>query len=566
MMNRLTKWVWLLAVIVTLVSTLPLYAEESTVTAATDGIDEIVVVGTDGRVYAFDHEGQQVFRSTDTGWSLVTTADLNNDQDHEIIAVGGNTIKIFDPQVSGTTYSYSFTYSGSSGSFTNVDVGNLISTDSGYEIALLRAVGNGKGRVIIYDLPTTPPANPASITPVRDVEFLVEWNNFSIGDYDGDGDDDFALTSWDSNRPSGSQNLFELRKGHNPNERLEDSGNNSQLSGSRWYDLATGNFVSTNGNKQEWVGTQEDGDEIVAQRWSNKQIEKLWFLPTTYSFVATANFRNDKENNLGVDQVVMLRNTSGSETGLRFVNHQGQQWVALTGLGTGWLNLAAGNVDEDQVYREAVLLRGNLIRVYRLAQTSTLSNFDCNTENECLEISGSFQAALALGDLGVDIQQSQPVEYQVSPTFIERGVLQDQPVAPATIHIQGEEEIGKPLTWSAIALPFARSKDLRTAMATDKSLSITITADGVAYAGETGTGELPIVSWITLSAYTGTTPATVTLTFSDTTVGSPVYEEKNYQAMVLVWQNQLSDDRFRYVDVSLTVGVDYIYLPMVTKD
>ena len=97
-------------------------------------------------------------------------------------------------------------------------------------------------------------------------------------------------------------------------------------------------------------------------------------------------------------------------------------------------------------------------------------------------------------------------------------------------------------------------------------MTITITPAGIRYSDGAGTGELPSVPWLALSAYTGTTPSTVTLTFSDTNVGSPVRDNGIYQAMILVWQTDLPDDRFRYTDVTLIVGVDRLYLPLILSD
>jgi hypothetical protein len=38
-----------------------------------------------------------------------------------------------------------------------------------------------------------------------------------------------------------------------------------------------------------------------------------------------------------------------------------------------------------------------------------------------------------------------------------------------------------------------------------------------------------------------------------------------YKAMILIWQLDLPDDRFRYVDVSVFVGSTQVYMPLVLK-
>nr|NIW43922.1 hypothetical protein [Gammaproteobacteria bacterium] len=135
------------------------------------------------------------------------------------------------------------------------------------EIALLRSVG-GEGYIVIYDPPDT--------SPKINQKFFTDWRDFAIGDYDGDEDDDFALIYWNPNGPSGSKNLMELRKGHDPSERLEGSSDNFQTSDSEWFDIATGNFRTDNGKRVEWVGSQNLGDNIIAQKWEDKKIKKLW--------------------------------------------------------------------------------------------------------------------------------------------------------------------------------------------------------------------------------------------------------------------------------------------------
>jgi len=522
------------------------------VTADTDGIDEIVVVGTDGFVYVYDYNGEEVYRSPQGGWEHVATADLNNDNDEEIIAVGLNTIKVYDPQIlNNAEYTFSATYNGSSGQFIKVGTGNLIASDDAPEIALLRSVGDGSGRVVVYDPPNT--------TPVKDQSFITDWDDFAIGDYDGDEDDDFALIYWNDSFPSGQKNWLELRQGHDPIQKLDGSNNAGIYSDSEWFDVAAGNFVTTNGEKVEWVGSQNLDDNIIVQRWSNQDITTVWSQREgAFEFLATADFRAEN-----VDQVVMLRNVTGNSVSMRFVNHQGITWAELSNLGTGWLNLAAGNVDADSVYREAVILRGNLIRIYRLAQSSAAA-MDCDVDNECLEISGSFKGALALGDLGVDFDQLIP--YEVRPPQIERTALQNEGVVPGKIFIYGEKGFRQPLTWGATMLPSLGSAIFRKALEADKDLSFTITSEGIRYQSEEGMVEVPSVPWMSLSSYTGTTPATVTVTFSDTVAGSPIFAEDIYQATILVWQTDLPDDRFRYSDVTVIVGVGNIYLPIILSD
>ena len=551
---------------INLLNLLPVTAEDNTITADTDGIDEIVVVGTDGFVYVYDYTGKQVFKSLENGWTLVTTADLNNDDDHEIIVANNNTLKVYDPQISGTEFTFSATYNQNAGQFHQLITGNFISNDNAPEIALLRSLNSGGGRIVIYDPPNT--------TPVKDEPFLTDWDDFAVGDYDGDDDDDFALIFWDQDGDldPDKRNWVELRKGHDPGDKLEDSDSAGQYSDSRWYDIASGDFVPDNGSKVEWVGTQKEGDKVIVQRWSNKSVKKYKSRTDDhFDFLATGNIRNDGEDR---EQIVLLRNATGNDINMRFVvTHNPSDpddtglpsWASLQGLGTGWLNLAIGRLDTEKTYLEVIILKQDLIRIFLVAQ-STSAAMDCRDSNECLDIVGSFKGPLALGDLGVNITQVQPEPYAVSPTTISRAVPQTATVSAAQFNIYGDQAIGTPLKWVATALPDPDGSAIfRSALRENNVLDYTITSAGLRYQTPEGVVDLPAVPWLALSSYQGTTPSTVTVTFSNTHAGSPLHTEASYKATIIILQNDLPDDRVRLVDVSVIVGIETTYLPLVLK-
>lgn len=538
-----------LVVLPFLASSHPVFAQGRTITADTDGIDEIVVVGTDGFVYVYDYNGDEVYKSPEGGWEFVTTADLNQDNDQEIIAVNDDQIKVYDPQVSGTQFTFSVTYNGS-GDFIKVDTGHLVDDDNIPDIALLRSSGS-EGRIIIYDPPNT--------SPRVDEKFLTDWDDFAIGDYDGDDDDDFSLIFWDDDLDDGNKSWLELRRGNDPETKLESSDNAGQYSNSQWFDIVTGNFTD-NGDKVEWVGSQNIGDNVIAQRWSNQEIKKIWAqTDIAFQFLATADFRDED-----IDQVAMLRNVS-SGTSLRFSNHQGVTWVELSGLGKDWKNLAAGNVDNDSKWREVVLLKESLIRVYRRAQSSSVNDFDCSVTSNCLEITGSFKGALALGDLGVDLEQFKPKPFEVNPSVISRTTAQSRTISSAQLTISGEKAFNTPLTWGATIIPYVGSVAFRKALAANPDLAITITPDGMQYERAGNLTDEPTVPWLSLSTYSGNTTADVTVAFSNTNVGSPVHDEGTYKATIIVVQNDLPEDRVRLSDVTLIVGVELVYLPLVIR-
>jgi len=526
--------------------------------ATTDGIDEIVVVGTDGYVYAYDYQGRQVFKSPENGWQLVTTGDLNGDGDHEIIAVGGNRIKAYDPQIVNTEYDFDVTYTGSSGSFKKVGVGYLVGGDDRLDIALIRSVGGTESRIVIYKTTSTSPA--------KDVQFLfTNWDNFAIADYDGDGDEDFALTYWNNSYPSGVKSWLELWKGHDPSQRLEGSSTNGLYSDLVWFDIAAGNFVTDNGNKVELVGSQ-NVNNIRVLKWSSKKLKDVWSVGPAFEFVAAADFRGD-----GDAQVAMLRNVS-SGVSLQFArsgNSNMKPWASISGLGTGWLNLAAGNLDTEKLKKEAVIIKSNLIRVYlqpQNGQNGEDTYLDCNTIGNCFEafnLSGQLNGELAVGDLGINFKTVTP--YEVTPATLVHTVVQSSTVPSDTFYIYGEKAVGVPLRWGAVVLSDVSARRLQRLAARHSDLSLSVTPDGLSYRGDGGTGQLPIVNWVTLSAYTGTTPSTLTVAYSDTHAGSPIFEAGAHKATILVWQDDLPTDRFRYADVLVLVAAKMVYLPVILK-
>jgi hypothetical protein len=165
--------------------------------------------------------------------------------------------------------------------------------------------------------------------------------------------------------------------------------------------------------------------------------------------------------------------------------------------------------------------------------------------------------------LGINFEQ--PTTYKVSISTIDRSVEQTQTVAPAQFSISGKTPSNEPLTWGAIVLPDLGTANFRQALQENPNLSFTVTSQGLQYESPDGLQNLPEVTWVGLSQDTGTTPATVTVTFSDTNFGSPLHDPQIYQATILVWQNEIPDDRFRFVDVAVLVSRSKVYVPLIRK-
>ncbi len=531
------------------------YAEEGSIDANIDGIDEMVVVGTDGYIYAYNSEGTQIFKSPESGWTLVATADFNGDGDDEIIAVGGNNIKVYDPQVVGSAYSFNATFSDGD-SFTAVEIGDF-SNDGSPDIALLRSYGGTTSHIVVYDLPNT--------TPVKDAEFtLTDWDTMAVGDYDSDGDDDFALTYWNSSYPNNLKSWFEIYRGDDPTQKIVGHYSNSV-----WFDIASGNFDTANGNQMEWVGSQNLSPNLAVQKLNGSNIANIWSLGTAFNFVATADFRGE-----GDDQVAMLRNV-GSGVSLQFAKNS-TVWSSLSGLGSGWLNLSAGNLDGEATYKEAVTIKSNLIRVFLQPQAGSGGSstyLDCATAGNCFDITpaATLNGALAIGDLGI----YQTSAYRITINNVAKSAVLSQTISSDTFNIYGKTALQEPVTWRAFILPASArvTTYANTLFRTDPNLDFSITQDGFAFNSTLGAGTFPTVEWVAMTDtlhldyadyLTGTTPATITLVFSNTYAGSPLASNGSYQASLYI-ENMETPGSFTLIPISVVVASNRIYLPLVIK-
>lgn len=550
----------------------------TSVQANTDGVDEIVVIGEDGYVYAYNIEGKQVYKSPEGGWSYIATADFNNDGDYEIVAVSDSKlIKVYDPQIVGTEFTYQATYSPNDDcndgtDITKVGVGDFWN-DGQPDIALLVSVDEkkindiyrGRSCVVIYDLPNTSPS-------VQRLFTLTDWQDFAVGDYDGDGDDDFGFIYWNGGYESGYRNWVELRKGNNPNELLNGDSDASQVSNSEWFDIVSGNFYTDNGSKEEWAGSQNTGDNVVVNRWTGSSVSKIWSLGTAFNYLAAADFRQE-----GKDQLAMLRRDGSI---LQFASG-GTVWSRITGIGGVWTNLGAGQLDTEKdingnptYYKEAVAIKSNLIRIYLRPQAgsgATSTYLDCNIDNNCFEdfqLSGDIKSELAVADLGITFQVKTP--FEISTFNIAKTAELSQTIAGSTFYVSGSDETD----WAAYVIPDPDSLFLKEVLKVDPDLRMSLpAARGGTYNGIAGLEALAAdIDWLTLTnaangsigtVITGTTPSTITVAFSNTYPGSPLYEKGAHKAAIFIARSDLTE--IYAIDVLVLVDPNKVYLPLIRK-
>ncbi len=528
---------------------------------SSDGIDEIVTLDASGYVVVYNYLGAEIFKSEENGWSYIATGDLNNDGDDEIVAVSASSkkIKVYNP--SGAAYSFETTYTAHSGTFKQVGVGKLVGGDAQQDIAILMGVDATHSRIIIY----TPPSAATQI----DYEYkITNWDQFIIGDFDGDGDDDFAYTYWNASYQSGYKSWLEVYKGHDPDTKVNNDA--AIYNDSQWFDTVTGNFK--NDSKMEWFGSQNLWPNSAAQEWNkgDDRINILWRISENFNRLAAANFRGNAD---GTYQAAMLRTADGV---LKFAGESssspgtGVVW-ATTNAGSGWLDVAAGNLDDEPTYKEAVIVKSTMLRIYLITQSPS-DYLDCvphdNNKEECREIEGSFNGQIAIGDVGVFTDPPDVAEaFAASPSAIARTPAQSTTIATQTLYIRGEKNISNSITWAAAILPEPEVQQFKEMLSNDAGLSFSITSGQLEYASDAGSGQLPPVDWISLSQYTGTTPSTITVAFSDTFATSPLFDEGLHKATILIYRESglPPEDRFRYVDVSIMVNGTSLYLPLVLK-
>ncbi len=526
-----------------------------------DGIDEIVTIDQNGYVVVYNYLGAEIFKSAENGWSYIATGDLNNDGDDEIVAisVGSKKIKVYNP--AGAAYSFETTYTAHSGTFKQVGVGKLVGGDTQQDIAILMGVDATHSRIIVYSPPT--------VAPQIDYEYAVSnWDRFIVGDFDGDGDDDFAYTYWNASYPDGLKSWLEIYKGHDPNTKIDRDA--TIYNDSQWFDMVAGNFK--NDSKMEWFGSQNLSPNSAAQEWDkgDDKIRTRWSISENFNRLAAANFRGNAD---GTYQAAMLRTSDGV---LKFAGESssspgtGVIW-ATANAGSGWLDVAAGNLDDEATYKEAVIVKSTMLRIYLITQSPS-DYLDCvphdNNKEECVEIEGSFSGQIAIGDVGVFTDPPDATEaFAASPSAITHTPAQSTTIATQTLYIRGEKNISDSITWAATILPEPEVQQFKEMLSNDASLSFSITSGQLEYANETGSGQLPPVPWISLSQYTGTTPSTITVAFSDTFATSPLFDEGLHKATILIYRESglPTEDRFRYVDVSIIVNGTSLYLPMVLK-
>lgn len=353
---RISTWLRLLA----LVAVLPLAGWLPTgvsPAAAVTADDELVLIsntaGNQGRIIIRDPYpagGTPAnWTSPDLGWERVAAGDLNGDGYDEVIGLRGNQIRAFDPfRPSGTT-AVNFQRTPPTGSWQLVATGDF-NGDGRDEIVASNSEGSGT-RLRVY----RGNAAGTSWTEVYNEGFGSPFRLITTGDINGDGFDDFGVLR-DADRRirwwSGINftTLFDLTY---------------QFT---WTDMRVGEYTRDSTVRKEIALTREGvGFQLPSffvWRWNGfNTMQELYFetMYPNFTFLAPGDLNGE-----GDDEVLLLRSVddfSVPQVTMRNISGTSMRAFEPTGLGPGWFNVAAGDLDGDG-RDEPVIIRETMVRFY----------------------------------------------------------------------------------------------------------------------------------------------------------------------------------------------------------
>jgi hypothetical protein len=529
MLVRMKWWIlaWTLVAVLMILSGPVLLAQDGITAKADTNDDEIVVIGQDGKVYGLVFKPNELavaFTSPDSGWTKVATGDFNGDGDHEIVAIGGTTVKVYDPGGSATPASFSAT--GPAGlSWRQVTTGD-IDGDGQDEVVLIRDnnTDNRRGNVTIYS-PTN--AQATTWTQLSDEDFLTNWRDVAVGDIENNDKDDLALIFYQD-----PYNVFELREGLEP-QKLLDNDPDATLTtlDQEWFDIVVGQIKA--GGREEWAVTRSKGDTLLAQEWTGEIMstfaDKNFSPPFTQ--LALGDIYGD-----GDDEVVGLRHVT-SGTGVQVWNPAGTQYTYVFGasIGTGWLGLAVGDVDSEisegtRIYDEIILVKQDRIRIYLQAQDNTTF----------VEFSGTYQGAVATGNL--NIEDIEPVA--LSATELNALEAVGNPLVPLDFTIQGETAPDTAINWQATIQSVPPGATVDWLKLTNLDTGNSIIGGGI---------------------LTGMTPSTVRAEFI--TASTPLSSVGHYQATITLDLGPGINPQIRTIPVNVWIVAEVTrqYLPIAAR-
>ncbi len=399
--------------------------------AAITADDELVLISTTagnvGRIIIRDpHQAGGTpanWTSPDVGWERVTAGDLNGDGYDEVIALRTNQIRAFDPFRPSSTTAVNFQRTPPTGAWQLVAAGDF-DGDGRDEIAAAHSEGSGT-RLRVY----RGNAAGTSWNEVYTEGFGAAFRMITTGDINDDGREDFGILR-DTDR------RMRWWSGANFSTLFD------QTYQFTWTDMRVGEYARDTTTRKEIALTRQGVSfqlpSFYVWRWNGfnamqELYQEIMYPNFTYLAPSDINGDGDEENLLlrsvndnNVPQVTM-RNISGTS----------MRGFEPSGLGPGWFNLAAGDIDGDG-RDEPVILRPTVVRLYM--QPEVNDSFE--------DISGNWRQWFVLANVDGGGISNQP-ELSVTPTSLSFDAnYGGTPPAPKTFVVKNATNTGN-LAWTA---------------------------------------------------------------------------------------------------------------------
>lgn len=433
MHRRISTLLRLLAIVVVLPLTgwLPTQVRPAAAIAADD---ELVLIsntpGNQGRIIIRDPYpagGTPAnWTSPDLGWERVAAGDLNGDGYDEVIGLRGNQIRAFDPFHPAGSTPVNFQLAPPTGNWQLIATGDL-NGDGRAEILATHSDGTGM-RLRIY----RGNATATSWTEVFNENFGSPFRLVTTGDINGDGFDDFGI-------------LRDVDRRIRWWSGVDFTTLFDQTYSFTWTDMRVGDYTRDSTTRKEIALTREGVSfqlpSFYVWRWNGFNATQELYFETMYpnfTLLAPGDLNGD-----GDDEVLLLRsvdNISVLQMTMRNISGSSMRAFEPAGLGPGWFNIAAGDLDGDG-RDEPVILRQTMARFY--PQPEINDSFQ--------DISGNWRPSFVLANVDGGGVSANP-ELVVTPTSLSFETdLGSTPPAAKTFVVKNGNNSGN-LTWTSSIL------------------------------------------------------------------------------------------------------------------
>ena len=325
--------------------------------------DEIIVLESTGRIriddphYLAGNTPANWNSDPETGWSAIAAGDFNGDGDDEIVAIKGNTLKVFDPFQQSGSVPVTFVTTLSSGLVFHLVATGDFDKDGRDEIA---ATHSSSLPSIAEELKVyNGNASGTTWSQSHTASFGASWRAMSTGDMNNDGYADLALVREESGK--GRTKVYDGNLWTALAERQDSFP---------WLAVQLGNISNSYAGDEmaltrEGVGTSLPS--LILWRLSGSSLVNL-VGPSAYIFLPyfTSLSLGDL-NGDGDREVAMLRDPQTNKTALNVVNPTGaampQDLESNLDYPTVWWQVRTGDLEADG-RAELVVLRSGAYRVF----------------------------------------------------------------------------------------------------------------------------------------------------------------------------------------------------------